>query len=159
MAPVIAAMASRTGAVRFLLGGAPVAPVAFQEVVSPSEFKDDDTCPVLMDEDRVGNLPLKVDGSSAIKVTGQGGKLSRQAGEERTRRGAPVLREARAMVPKGLADAGKDGVMGCRNSIAKSGATKQNVGGRFNRGTTGAGAVLLPAPFDEFGHCGDSGIQ
>ena len=108
-----------------------------------------------MDEDRVGNLPLKVDESRAIKMTGQGGKLSRQAGEERARRGAPMLREARAMVPKCLADAGKDGVMGCRNSIAKSGATKHNVGGRFDRGTTGAGAVLLPAPFGKFGHCGE----
>ena len=108
-----------------------------------------------MDEDRVGDLPLEVDESGSIKMTGQGGKLSRQAGEERARRGAPMLREARAMIPKGLADAGKDGVMDCRSSIAKSGATKHNVGGRFDRGATGAGAVLLPFPFDEFGHCGE----
>ena len=107
-----------------------------------------------MDEDRVGDLPLKVNESGAIKMTGQSGKLGCQAGGERTRRGAPMLREARAMVSKCLADAGKDGVVCCRSSVAEGGATKHNVGGRFDRGT-GAGAVLLPSPFDEFGHCGE----
>ena len=82
-----------------------------------------------MRRDRVGDLLLKVDESRSIKMTGQGGTLSRQAGEERARRGAPMLRKARAVVPKCLADASQDGVMGCRNSIAKSGATKHNVGG------------------------------
>ena len=43
-----------------------------------------------------------------------------------------MLREAGAMVPKCLADAGKDGVMSCRNSQAKGGAPKHNVGGRFD---------------------------
>ena len=139
----------------FLLSGAPVAPVAFHEVVSPSEFKDNDTRTVLMDEDRVGDLPLKVNESGAIKMTGQGRKLGRQAGEERARCGAPRLREARAVVSKCLADAGTDGVVSCRNSVAKCGAKTHNVGGRSDLGTTGADAVLLPSPFDEFGHRGE----
>ena len=96
MAPVIAAMTFRGVAILFLLGGAPVAPVAFHEAVNPSEFKDDNTRPVLMDEDCVGDLPLEVDESRAINMSGQGGKLGRQAGEESARCGAPMLREARA---------------------------------------------------------------
>ena len=32
---------------------------------------------------------------------------------------------------------------------------KHSVSGRFDRGTTGAGSVLLPSPLDKFGHCGE----
>ena len=104
-----------------------------------------------MDEDRLGGLPLEVDETGAIKMTGYGGKLGRRAGEERAGHGAPMLREARGVVSKCLADAGKDGVVSCRNSVAKCGAKTHNVGGRSDLGTTGADAVLLPSPLDEFG--------
>ena len=65
-----------------------------------------------MDEDRVKDLPLQVDESGAIKVVGKGGEIRKQLGKTRTRRGALMLREVRALIAKCHADAGKNGVMG-----------------------------------------------
>ena len=62
-------------AILFFLGGAPVMPVSVLEIICPGQFNDDNAGTVLVDKDRVVDLPLEVDESRAIEVVGQGGKL------------------------------------------------------------------------------------
>ena len=52
-------------------------------------------------------------------------------------------------------DAAKYRVMSRRDGITECGATEHDVGSRFGGRSTRAGAVLLLAPFDKFGHGGE----
>ena len=63
-----------------------------------------------------------------------------------------MLREKEALIAEGQTDTAEDRIVSRRDGITKCGATEHDLGSRFGGRTTRAGAVLLPTPFDKFGH-------